>query len=121
MAAGSLIAVNATRAVPLTHSARVAKTMRARMVGLLRDAKLEEGDGLWIVPCNSIHSFGMRFVFDAIFLDKKLRVVRLYSAMKPWRMSAIVFGAHSVLELPAGTITQSGTQTGDQFEMGEVK
>jgi uncharacterized membrane protein (UPF0127 family) len=121
MTAGRLIAVNATRGVPLADGARVADTIWSRVVGLLREAELAEGGGLWIVPCNSIHSFAMRFAFDAIFLDRELRVVRLQAEMKPWRVSAIVFQAHSVLEVPAGTIARSGTQVGDQFEMGRVE
>jgi len=115
--AGALAAVNVTRGVNLTTSARVAENPWTRMVGLLRDATLAEGDGLWIVPCNSIHSFFMRFEFDAVFLDKHLRVVHLVREMKPWRMSKIAFSAHSVLELPAGEISRSGTKIGDQLEM----
>ena len=75
------------------------------------------GDGLWIVPCNSIHSFWMKFDFDAIFLDKNLRVVHLVREMKPGRISKIVFAAHSVLEVPAGLIAQTATELGDTFEM----
>jgi uncharacterized membrane protein (UPF0127 family) len=112
-----LIATNLTRGVVLARAGRVADTVLARMVGLLRDHELPEGAGLWIVPCNSIHSFAMRFTFDAIFLSRELRVVHLMPEMKPWRVSAIKFSAHSVLELPAGAIARTGTQPGDQFEM----
>jgi uncharacterized membrane protein (UPF0127 family) len=59
----------------------------------------------------------MKFVFDAVFLDKNLRVVHLMSDMPPWKTSKMVFAAKSVLELPAGAIVRSGTQPGDQFEM----
>jgi uncharacterized membrane protein (UPF0127 family) len=117
MAAGTLTAINVTRGASLTKCARVAETASARVVGLLRDTMLAHGDGLWIVPCNSIHSFGMRFIFDAVFLDKKLRVVHLVREMKPWRISKIVFSAHSVLELPPGLIALTQTECGDQFEM----
>ena len=112
-----LTAINVTRGVSLTECGRVADGFMTRLVGLLRDKALEHGDGLWIIPCNSIHSIGMHFVFDAVFLDKKLRVVHLMREMKPWRISKIVFSAHSVLELPAGLIDRSGTGLGDQFEM----
>ncbi|HEX4140859.1 MAG TPA: DUF192 domain-containing protein [Candidatus Methylacidiphilales bacterium] len=112
-----LTAINVTRGTSLAHCARVADTASARMIGLLHDTMLAEGDGLWIVPCNSIHSFWMKFVFDAVFLDKKLRVVHLVREMKPWRISKIVLRAHSVLELPAGLITRTQTEIGDQFEM----
>jgi uncharacterized membrane protein (UPF0127 family) len=115
--AGTLIAVNVTRGVRLTECARVAESPWTRMVGLLRDTRLARGDGLWIVPCNSIHSFGMRVVFDAVFLDQKLRVVHLVSEMKPWRISRMVWAARSVLELPPGIISSTATERGDQFEM----
>jgi len=112
-----LTAINTTRNVRLTECARIADTFSTRLVGLLRDRQLEVGDGLWILPCNSIHSMWMRFIFDAVFLDKELRVVHLMQEMKPWRISKIVFTAHSVLEVPAGLIVQTATQLGDQFEM----
>jgi uncharacterized protein len=117
MPAARLMAVNATRGVSLAACGRVADNPVTRLVGLLRDRQLAHGDGLWIVPCNSIHSFAMRFVFDAIFLDRDHRVVHLVPEMKPWRVSKLVFSAHSVLELPAGVIAQSGTQLGDLLEM----
>jgi uncharacterized protein len=112
-----LTAINVTRGVRLTERGRVADNFYTRLVGLLRDKTLEHGDGLWIVPCNSIHSIGMRFVFDAIFLDKNLRVVHLVREMKPWQISKMVLSAHGVLELPAGLISQTATELGDQFEM----
>jgi len=112
-----LTAINVTREVRLTECGRVADNFYTRLVGLLRDKTLEYGDGLWIKPCNSIHSIGMHFTFDAIFLDKNLRVVHLVREMKPWRISKLVFSAHSVLELPAGLISQTATELGDQFEM----
>jgi uncharacterized membrane protein (UPF0127 family) len=113
----ALTAINVTRGVNVTECGRVADSAWTRLVGLLRDTSLAEGDGLWIVPCNSIHSFGMKFIFDAVFFDKQLRVVHLVREMKPWRISKIVFAAHSVLELPPGLIEATGTVLGDQFEM----
>lgn len=113
-----LIAINTSRGVRLTECGRLADTFCTRLVGLLRDRRpLEYGDGLWLMPCNSIHSLGMKFVFDAIFLDRNLQVVHLVSEMKPWRISRMVFSAKSVLEVPSGLIYQSATQLGDQFEM----
>jgi uncharacterized membrane protein (UPF0127 family) len=113
-----LTAINLTRGVRLTECGRVADTFLTRLVGLLNDKQpLEFGGGMWISPCNSIHSIGMRFKFDAIFLDKNLRVVHLVREMKPWRISKMVFSAHSVLELPGGLIFQTATELEDQFEM----
>ena len=112
-----LTAINLTRGASLTECARVAENPWTRLVGLLRDKMLAQGDGLWIVPCNSIHSIGMQFIFDAVFLDKNLRVVHLVREMKPWRISKMVLSAHSVLELPPGLISLTQTEMGDQFEM----
>jgi uncharacterized membrane protein (UPF0127 family) len=115
--AALLTAINLTRGTRLTECGRVADGFTTRLVGLLRDKALAQGDGLWILPCNSIHSIGMHFVFDAIFLDQNLRVVHLLHEMKPWRISKMVFAAHSVLEVPAGLIAQTATEMGDAFEM----
>jgi uncharacterized membrane protein (UPF0127 family) len=113
---GRVTAINVTRNVTLATRARVADNILTRVVGLLRDKGLAEGDGLWISPCNSIHSIAMKFAFDAIFLDLELRVVHLMPEMRPWRISPIKSRARTVLELPAGMIARSGTQLGDQFE-----
>lgn len=59
---------------------------------------------LWIEPCNSIHMFFMRFPIDAVFLDRQGRVKRVLRELKPWRVSPLVFGARTVVELPAGTV-----------------
>lgn len=115
--ASRLTVNNLTRNHRLVRCGRIADNLPARVVGLLLDSALAEGGGLWIVPCNSIHSIGMRFIFDAVFLDKNLRVVHLVQEMKPWRISKMVFDSHSVLEIPAGLIAGSGTQLGDQLEM----
>ena len=112
-----LTAINLTRDVRLTECGHIADNFLTRLVGLLRHKALEPGDGLWIIPCNSIHSIGMQFDFDAVFLDKNLRVVHLVHEMKPTRISKMVFDAQSVLELPAGLISRTATAVGDQFEM----
>jgi len=112
-----LVAINTTRGVRLTECGRIADTFYTRFVGLLHDKQLEYGDGIWLIPCNSIHSIGMKFPFDAIFLDRELRVVHLVHEMKHTRISKMVFAAKSVLEVPAGHIFRTATELGDQFEM----
>ena len=62
------------------------------------------GHGLWIEPCNSIHMFFMRFAIDVLFLDREGKVKRVLLTLKPWRVSPIVFGSRTVVELPAGTL-----------------
>ena len=74
------------------------------------------GDGLWIVPCESVHCFFMKFTIDVIYLDRKHRVKKVRPELAPWRISACLT-AHSVLELPSGTIARTGTERGDQLEI----
>jgi uncharacterized membrane protein (UPF0127 family) len=83
----------------------LARSSWSRFVGLMGRPGLERGRGLWIEPCNSIHMFFMRFAIDVLFLDKERRVKKVMLRLKPWRISPIVFGARTVVELPAGTLS----------------
>jgi uncharacterized membrane protein (UPF0127 family) len=107
--------VNLTAQTELARVADVADSGPKRRRGLLGRSTLADGEGLWIVPCESVHTFGMRFPIDLVYLDRQCRVKRLRSNVPPWRLSAC-FTAHSVLELPAGTILITRTSTGDQLE-----
>lgn len=86
-----------------------------RGVGLLGRDALEPETGLWIHPSKSIHTFGMRFSIDAVFLDRRHRVVRVVADLRPWRMVPIVWRATSVVELPAGCASTVGIRPGDQL------
>jgi uncharacterized membrane protein (UPF0127 family) len=81
---------------------------------LLGVLDLETGSGLWIAPCEAVHTFGMKMPLDTVFLDALFQVRKLSSNLKPWRIS-ICLSARSVLELQAGTISRSGTQPGDRL------
>ncbi|MDQ2775098.1 MAG: DUF192 domain-containing protein [Acidobacteriota bacterium] len=92
----------------------VAGTSAARKKGLLGVNGLQNGAGLWIAPCEAIHTVGMKMPIDVIFLDRELRVCKLASGVRPWRVS-ISLKAHSVLELEAGAIPRSNTHIGDRL------
>ncbi|MFN7954673.1 MAG: DUF192 domain-containing protein [bacterium] len=111
---------NLSKSVVIVHDLEVAHSLRARMRGLLGRDGLEAGCGLWIRPCTSIHTIGMRFAIDAAFVDAASRVVRVYRALPPWRVTRIVWGAVGVLELAAGTLAASDTAVGDQLDLGTV-
>ncbi|MDD5681431.1 MAG: DUF192 domain-containing protein, partial [Candidatus Omnitrophica bacterium] len=66
-----------------------------------------------IKPCNSIHTFFMRFAIDVIFVDSKNRIIRTIRNMRPFRISGIYLSALFSIELPAGTLEKTSTQTGD--------
>ncbi|MBI3182571.1 MAG: DUF192 domain-containing protein [Myxococcales bacterium] len=106
---------NTTRGKLLADRAEQATGFLARLVGLMGRRHLDFGEGLHLVPCNSIHTFFMRIPIDALFLDSKGAVVKAYPALPPWRVTGIFLRARSVLELPAGTMAGSGTREGDQL------
>ncbi len=74
---------------------------------------------MWIVPCESVHTFGMRFPIDLVYLNRKRRVKKVRSAIPPWRMS-VCLSAHSVVELAAGTVCATQTQRGDTLEFSSA-
>ncbi|MEM9446345.1 MAG: DUF192 domain-containing protein [Verrucomicrobiota bacterium] len=92
-------------------------SMSFRMKGLLGRDSLDIGSGILLRPCNSIHMFFMKFAIDAIFLNKKNQVVRIYHSIKPWRMTPVIFSAYSTLEMEAGVCHDFGLQEGDQLEL----
>ncbi len=108
--------VNASRNVCLADRGWRAESLFARMKGLLGRTHLEAGEGLHIVPCNSIHTFFMNFPIDVLFLDREQVILRAFPAMKPWRLTRVYPRAHSVVELPAGTLERTGTYEGDRVQ-----
>ncbi len=109
-------AVNISRNSSLAEHVMLADNFFKRLRGLLLTSSLPIGQGLLIKPCNSIHAFGMNYAIDAIFLNKENLVVATLSNLKPWQVSPIYWQASSCLELPAGTIANSGTLAGDQLQ-----
>lgn len=109
---------NQTRNTVLADAADVADTSAKRRTGLLKHTGLEPGQGLWIVPCESVHSFFMKFAIDLVYLDRNKKVKKVRHRMVPWRLSACLT-AHSILELPAGVVESTGTQAGDQLVIEE--
>ena len=99
----------------LADRAGIADTSELRRTGLLKHERLEMGEGLWIAPCEAVHTIGMKFPIDVLFLDKKKKVLKIRHDMKKWRMSASLF-AHSVLELPSGSAARTQTSVGDELE-----
>jgi uncharacterized protein len=114
-----LLVLNVTRQTVLADALEVADSGAKRNKGLLGRKGLSAGEGLWIVPCESVHTFGMQFSIDLIYLDRELRIKKTRRSVPPWRISACL-SAHSILELPAGTIRDTQTSPGDVLEITEV-
>lgn len=108
--------INRTKDCSLGDSIEKANTSKTRRAGLLKRSGLRKGEGLWIIPCEGIHTFFMRFHIDVLFLDRNKKVVKAVSRMRPWRIALSLRG-RSVLELPAGTIEETRTAPGDVLEV----
>lgn len=109
-------AYNETREQDLATQLEVADNSYTRRKGLLGRDSLPVGAGLWIFPCESVHTFAMRFPIDLVYLDRNHIVRKVRSNVPPRRISAC-FTAHSILELPAGTVVATGTQPGDRIRI----
>ena len=114
-----LQAINLTRGTMLATHLVVASSGETRRKGLLGRDSLLPGEGLWIKPCESVHTFFMRFPIDLVYLDRKHRVKKVTSSVPPWRLSACL-SAYSIVELPAGTIHRTQTEKGDVLEFSQV-
>jgi uncharacterized protein len=110
---------NITRNTVIATAVEVADSSAKRSKGLLGRKGLDPGTGLWIVPCEAVHTFWMKFPIDLIYLDREQRIRKLRSNVPAWRLSGCL-SAYSVLELPSGTIFESHTQTGDKLDFSEL-
>lgn len=109
----------------ITHSSSnkvIAENMKRatqsfdRLMGLMFRKSMEGFDGLWIEPCNSIHTFFCRFPLDILFLDSMNQVIAIKRNLSPWRMTRLYFGGRSVLELKGGSLPAE-VKVGDNLEV----
>lgn len=110
---------NVTRNTVLAVAGVVAETSKQRRTGLLKHESFPEGEALVIGPCEAVHTFGMKFAIDVLFLDRKRKVLKIRPEMARRKISVCLW-AHSVLELPAGTAKATGTVAGDQLEFDKL-
>ena len=112
---GGVYVYNKTKETFLAFKVTVADSVLGRLVGLLGKRALEPDGGVWIVPCNSIHTIGMLFKIDVVLVDSNLKVVGLHELVRPFSVTSPNFHAESVIELPAHTVFNSRTEIGDQL------
>jgi len=112
--------VNISSNTELASNVEVADTGSKRSKGLLGRDSLSSGEGLWIVPCESVHTFGMRFAIDLVYLDRQQCIRKVRSDVPPWRISAC-FSAHSVIELASGALQGRSLQKGDKIEFYPIE
>ncbi|MEW6244710.1 MAG: DUF192 domain-containing protein [Bacillota bacterium] len=106
---------NETRGLTLSDHTEVADRLFSRLKGLLGRKRLLPGQGLLITPCQSVHTFLMRFPIDVIYIDGKGKVCWIVEEMQPNRTAPLIRQSLAVLELPAGTVRNTGTAVGDSL------
>jgi uncharacterized membrane protein (UPF0127 family) len=100
----------------LAEELEVERSFIGRTAGLMFRRRLDPGHGMWIVPCNGIHMMFMNFAIDAVFLDRKERVKKVYRKLPAWwGVEGWVWGPESVLELPPGSTAEIDLRPGDQI------
>jgi uncharacterized membrane protein (UPF0127 family) len=112
-------AFNQTRQSYLATALAVADTHWTRLRGLLglQSSDFRNGSGLWIVPCHGVHTLGMWFPIDVVYLDQAMTVIHIQSDLQPWRFAPVRAHAASVLELPCRTAAETNTALGDKIEI----
>lgn len=109
--------VNLNNGASLADKACLAGTFLARFKGLMGRSALSPGEALVIKPCNSVHTFFMKFPIDLLFLDENYVVLKTMENVKPFRLSPVVKKSRMVVELPAGLLAATGTRAGDRLSL----
>jgi len=107
--------INVTKGITLEQKVAVASNVLARSTGLLATTRPEALKALYLVPCKAVHTFGMKYPLDVVFLDMQGKVVKLFENLAPNKMTSLVPAANCVLELPPNTISASRLEVGDEL------
>lgn len=107
-----------TRNRVLVSDLKVARRFWDRGRGLLGRVALPAEEALWILRCNSIHTFFMMFPIDCVFVNRNLEVKALRRNVVPWRLVLPVWGASSVIEMAAGSIDRLEITAGEKLHVG---
>lgn len=105
----------------IADQAAYADTFISRLRGLMFRNNFNKGEALVIIPCNSIHTFWMKFPIDVVFLSKENTVIYIIENFQPNKISPLFRKAHSVVELPIGTIKECSIKQGDVFAFDKIK
>ncbi|MGC9199924.1 MAG: DUF192 domain-containing protein [Acidobacteriaceae bacterium] len=106
---------NKTRECFLSLGVTQADSIFMRLKGLIGKLRMNSDEGLWVIPSSGVHTWGVLFPLDLIYLDENHRVVCVTEHFPRCKIGPLKFQAASVLELPTHTIYSSQTQEGDQL------
>jgi len=106
---------NVTRGNILASEVREARSFMGRLTGWLHPAGPRPEQGLYLTPCKGVHSWGLRFAIDAVYINNSGLVLEIYTLF-PGRIGPYKLRCCGVLELAAGTCERQACQKGDQLE-----
>lgn len=95
-------------------------TLRSRVVGLLGRVSIKPGEAVWIHPCSGIHTWGMQFAIDVLYLDRSGKLIKIANNIRPWRMPLPCMKAKSVVEMKAGEAERLRVSKGEQYRFEEI-
>ena len=107
--------------VIISEHCRIARRYFERMTGLLKHKTLEPGEAMLICPCSQVHTFGMKFDIDVVFLSRDGVILEILRGMRPGRISRYVKRASGILELSSGTADENGLEIYDRLKIGPVR
>jgi hypothetical protein len=114
---GRLMTVkNLTKGNTVATQVILANTHTTRRKGLLGHESLKPDEGMFLIPCRSVHTMRMKFPIDIVFVDKAYRVVKVMADVKPGRLMLRGKGGYATLELAAGTAAAKRVEAGDQLK-----
>lgn len=96
----------------IARHVHLACSFQSRCLGLLSRDAMRKEEGLLLIPGGSIHTLGMRFPIDVVFLNRQMRILGLSERVRPWRIRVAPKGTRRVLELAAGQIAAHGLKEG---------
>ena len=113
--------IETTEGDPVTCPTTLACSFTRRFVGLLAHRRLGETEGLLLQPGGSIHTIGMRFGIDALFLDADLVILKVVAHIRPLRIARAPRDTRAVLEMAAGRAAMCALRPGMQLRLSEGK
>lgn len=109
--------MNASKSTIVASNLKEARDFFSRLKGLIGRSILRDGEGLWMARCRAIHTFGMRFPLDVVFINGDMIVKKAVKSVHPFCPLVGCLSAKGVLELPEGTIERAQLQIGDKIEI----
>lgn len=106
---------NISTNICLANRAKVARNLWSRITGLIGKKDFNPGEGLVLLPCKGIHTLGMRFPIDVLYVSETGIVTKILSGIKPNRWGPVLKETQFIIELPASIVQRTGTKTGDRI------